>query len=211
MEEKPSVFSKEWHIPFLDGAESYIRSRPASDQFIFLILGLLVAGTSVLGFVELQGRIMVTEPAYGGSLTEGDIGAPRFVNPLLALSDTDQDLTALTYAGLMGEAPDGSLVPVLAQSYIVSPDGRTYQFTLRNNLKFSDGTPITADDVVFTVQKAQDAALKSPQYDNLGRDSSGSTRRTHRTIHPACTLCTIHIRHDAWNSSCAPVAKCDRR
>jgi peptide/nickel transport system substrate-binding protein len=166
-EESPvSTFLKKRSLPFFQGISDYINARSPGDQFIFLILGLLVVATSILGFMKLQEAIMIVQPAYGGSLTEGDVGAPRFINPLLALSTTDQDLTALTYAGLMSISGDGSLVPVLAQSYIVSPDGKTYQFTLKNNLKFSDGSPITADDVVFTVQKAQDPALKSPQYAN---------------------------------------------
>jgi peptide/nickel transport system substrate-binding protein len=66
----------------------------------------------------------------------------------------------------MGENGNGMLVPVLAQSYTVSPDGMTYTFTLRNGLKFSDGTPITANDVVYTVNKAKDPGLKSPQFSN---------------------------------------------
>ena len=103
-------------------------------------------------------------PAYGGSLTEGEIGSPRFVNPLLALTDADRDLSTLTYAGLMGISADGALVPVLAESYTISPDGKSYTFVLRPNAKFSDGTPVTAGDVVFTVQKAQDPALKSPEF-----------------------------------------------
>jgi peptide/nickel transport system substrate-binding protein len=165
-EETHSIFLKKRQLPFFQGISDYIQTRSAGDKFIFLILGILIATTSLIGFLKLQEKIMVVEPAYGGSIIEGDIGTPRFVNPLLALTTTDQDLTTLTYAGLMGLGPNNTLVPVLAQSYIISPDGKTYQFTLRNNVKFSDGTPITADDVVFTVQKAQDSALKSPQYAN---------------------------------------------
>ena len=165
-EETHSVFLKKRSLPFLQNMSDYIQARSAGDKFIFLVLGAFVVITSILGFLKLQEKIMVVEPAYGGTISEGDVGAPRFVNPLLALSTTDQDLTSLTYAGLMGLGPNNTLVPVLAQSYIVSPDGKTYQFTLRKNLKFSDGSPITADDVVFTVQKAQDAALKSPQHGN---------------------------------------------
>ncbi len=92
------------------------------------------------------------------------MGAPRFVNPLLALSDTDRDLTALTYAGLTGTNAAGATTMVLAQSYTVSSDGTMYTFVLRPNARFSDGTQVTTDDVVFTIQKAQDPALKSPQY-----------------------------------------------
>ena len=64
----------------------------------------------------------------------------------------------------MGLSGSGELVPVLAESYTISPDGKTYTFVLRKGATFSDGTPVTANDVVFTVEKAQDSALKSPKY-----------------------------------------------
>lgn len=136
------------------------------DRFIASVLGLLVIGTSFAGLLALQRSFLVTVPARGGSLTEGIVGSPRFVNPLLALSDADRDLTALTYTGLMGLDGDGNLVPVLAERYRVSEDGQEYTFSLREDAKFSDGTPVTAEDVVFTVEKAQDPALRSPELAN---------------------------------------------
>jgi peptide/nickel transport system substrate-binding protein len=56
----------------------------------------------------------------------------------------------------------GNLVPDLATSYSVSTDGLTYDFILKKNTYFDDGKPITADDIVFTVNKTQDTAIKSP-------------------------------------------------
>lgn len=150
----------------LRGVAVHIESLPLGDRVILGILGSLVAIASVLSLYGLESHFLVAEPAYGGSLTEGVVGSPRFVNPLLALSDSDRDLVALTYAGLMGEDGTGKLVPVIANDYSVSEDGKTYTFTLRPDAKFSDGTSITADDVVFTVEKAQDPALKSPEYAN---------------------------------------------
>jgi len=109
---------------------------------------------------------MVVIPAKGGSYAEGVIGTPRFVNPLLAISDADRDMTALVYAGLTRALPSGEIIPDLASSYNISNDGLTYTFTLREHLRFHDGRPITADDVVFTVTKAQDSMLKSPKRAN---------------------------------------------
>ena len=105
-------------------------------------------------------------PNLRRSLVEGEVGSPQFINPLLTISDADRDLSALVYAGLMGLSGDGSLIPVLAESYTLSPDGKIYTFVVRNNAKFIDGTPVTANDVVFTVRKAQDPGLKSPEYAN---------------------------------------------
>jgi peptide/nickel transport system substrate-binding protein len=66
----------------------------------------------------------------------------------------------------MGLSGTGELVPVLAERYEMSDDGKSYTFILRKGAVFTDGTPVTSDDVVFTVKKAQDPALKSPEYAN---------------------------------------------
>lgn len=152
-------------IGFLEAFGSFVRRMPASDRAIATLLAMVLALSCLWSLVALERTVLVEVPTRGGSLVEGEVGNPRFVNPLLALSDSDRDLTALTFAGLMGEGPQG-LRPVLAESYTISPDGKTYTFTLRKGIKFTDGTPITADDVVFTVGKAQDPALKSPELAN---------------------------------------------
>jgi peptide/nickel transport system substrate-binding protein len=105
---------------------------------------------------------MVSVPMPGGSLAEGIVGTPRFINPVLALSDADKDLVSLVYSGLMRKTPDGTLIPDLAEKYEMSPDGLNYTFTLKNNIYFHDGKPVTADDVVFTINEAEDPVIKSP-------------------------------------------------
>lgn len=155
--------SKQWrNSPFLTRLEAQIASLSPGDKVIAGFLASLVILTSLIALFALKNRLLVEVPSYGGSLSEGVVGSPRFVNPLLALSDADRDVTALTYAGLMGVGEDGELVPVLAESYDISEDGTTYTFTLREGLEFSDGSPLTSEDVVFTVLKAQDSGLKSP-------------------------------------------------
>jgi peptide/nickel transport system substrate-binding protein len=151
-------------IAVLERVSEWVRSLSSGDRLIFYILALFLAVTSIEGLYALEQSLLVEVPAYGGTLVEGVVGSPRFINPLLAISDADRDLSTLVYAGLMGLSSDGTVVPVLAENYTVSPDGKVYTFTLRKDARFSDGTPVTADDVVFTVQKAQDAALKSPKY-----------------------------------------------
>ncbi|HUQ29998.1 MAG TPA: peptide ABC transporter substrate-binding protein [Candidatus Paceibacterota bacterium] len=147
-----------------DRVESYVQNLRAGDRFVWYVLGGLVCITSIVSLFALERSVLIKVPAYGGSLTEGELGSPRFVNPLLAISDADRDLAALTYAGLMGLSDDGTVRPVLAENYTVSQDGKQYTVTLRPNAVFSDGTQVRADDVVFTIQKAQDPALKSPVY-----------------------------------------------
>lgn len=106
---------------------------------------------------------LVEVPADGGGLTEGVIGSPRFINPVLAVSNADKDLTMLIFSGLMRVSPDGTLIPDLAEGYTVSDDGLVYTFTLKDNISFQDGTKITTEDVKFTISKTQDSILKSPK------------------------------------------------
>ncbi|MDO8593539.1 MAG: peptide ABC transporter substrate-binding protein [bacterium] len=151
-------------IPSLEHVRERVNSFSSGDRVLFYLLATLVGIASLSGLYSLEQSLLIEVPAYGGTLVEGEVGSPRFINPLLAISDADRDLSALTYAGLMGLSGAGALVPVLAENYDLSADGKTYTFTLRSNAKFSDGSPVTADDVIFTVQKAQDPALKSPKY-----------------------------------------------
>ncbi len=127
---------------------------------IFAVL-LVVSAMSLLYKVN---ALLLTEiPAPGGALQEGVIGSPRFVNPLLSLSDADRDLASLIYSGLLKATPEGKLVPDLADRHDISDDGLSYTFRIRESAEFHDGTQVTPDDVLFTVQKAQDPALKSPK------------------------------------------------
>jgi len=151
-------------VPAFDNLSERVRTFSPGDRIIFYTLATLVCIASLAGLYALEQSLLQKVPAYGGTLYEGEVGSPRFINPLLAISDADRDLSTLTYAGLMGISGNGALVPVLAESHTMSPDGKTYTFVLRSNAKFSDGAPVTADDVAFTVQRTQDPALKSPEY-----------------------------------------------
>lgn len=149
-------------LPLLAKAQHTLDSFTASGRALFLFFASLCAVSSIALLYMLNASLLVAAPAHGGSLTEGLLGSPRFINPVLALSDADRDLTALAYSGLVRATPDGGYTPDLASSYTISDDGRTYTFVLRDGATFHSGAPVTADDVVFTVQKIQDPAIKSP-------------------------------------------------
>lgn len=153
-------------IPLLERLGERVASFSPGDRVLFYLLAGIVAFTSFTSLYALEQSLLVTVPTYGGTLIEGEVGSPQFINPILAISDADRDLSALVHAGLMGLSGSGTLVPVLAESYSMSSDGKTYTFILRKNAKFSDGTPVTANDIVFTVERAQDPGLKSPEYTN---------------------------------------------
>lgn len=146
----------------LNKAQDTYHSLRASGRALFLFFtGLLIVSTLGLLYI-LNERFITPVPAYGGSLSEGIVGSPRFINPLLAISDADHDVTALVYSGLLKATPQGTYIADLARSYDVSEDGKTYTFYLRDDVMFHDGTPVTADDVLYTVAQAQNPAVKSP-------------------------------------------------
>lgn len=131
---------------------------------LILIVIFIISGLGLL--LKVSNAFLVEVPEYGGTYTEGIIGTPRFINPLLAISDADKDLTSLVYSGLLKATPEGELVPDLAKEWRISDDGLTYAFTLKDSVIFQDGEPITTDDIEFTIQKAVDPLLKSPRRSN---------------------------------------------
>lgn len=150
-------------LPNYDELVLTVKSFSVNERRAFIAVGLFFAASALFFTATLNDWVSLEVPAYGGTLSEGIIGTPRFVNPVLALSDADRDLTALVYAGLMRKLPDGTLVPDLAESYEVSEDGLSYTFTLKKDLYFHDGTPVSADDVEFTVNRVKDPLIKSPK------------------------------------------------
>lgn len=161
-----NLFSKERHLTVLQNASQLVRSFSYTEKLIFGILAILITVTSTYLLFKLNDSFLVSIPSHGGTLTEGIVGSPRFINPLLSISDADRDLTALVYSGLLKATASGVLVPDLAESYSVSPDGLEYDFIIKDEAVFQDGKPVTAEDVVFTIQKAQDPNLKSPKRAN---------------------------------------------
>lgn len=150
-------------LPKKDELNHVIKTFSKKEWIIFIILSatLLISTLSILESINKS--MMVSVPYHGGTISVGIIGTPRFINPVLANSPADLDMVALIYSGLMRKNSDGSLSPDLAQKYEMSKDGLSYTFTLKDKIYFQDGKPVTANDVVFTVNKMKDSVLKSPR------------------------------------------------
>lgn len=102
-------------------------------------------------------------PTVGGEYREGIIGQPRFINPLLASTDTDKALVRLIYSGLYKYDGTGQIVPDLAESLPeISEDQKVYTVRLRQNAKWHNDKPVTAEDVIFTFKTLQDTQYSSP-------------------------------------------------
>lgn len=135
-------------------------SRKERFIFVGLIFILIFSTLMILGLINKS--FLVEVPLEGGNVTLGVVGTPRFINPILANGEADQDLVSLIYSGLMRKNANGELIPDLAEKYENSENGLVYTFTLKNNLYFQDGKVITADDVLFTINKVKDGVIKSP-------------------------------------------------
>jgi|HubBroStandDraft_2_1064218.scaffolds.fasta_scaffold00566_5 peptide/nickel transport system substrate-binding protein len=98
---------------------------------------------------------------------------PKTLNPLLAADDASETIRYLTGGVLVRvNRLTQDLEPELASSWKVTNSGKTITFQVRDGLRFSDGTPFSADDVAFTMQQLMDPALHSPTGDAF-RSSEG--------------------------------------
>ena len=137
--------------------------RGRRQRWLFLLI--LAAGVSAFSaFWYAAGSSSDgKEPAFGGAYVEGVTGAPSRINPLFAAqNDVDASLVALLFSGLTRLDDRGQPFPDLAESWDVSPDGRSYTFRIRQGLVWHDGAPFTTDDVVFTFALLKSAELRSP-------------------------------------------------
>lgn len=161
-----TLFEKRFEIPKANTLKKAMRSFSPTEKFMFWGFVMIFIGSALVMLLKVNNTFLVSIPDKGGELIEGVVGSPRFVNPLLAISDADKDASSLIYSGLLRATSAGELIPDLAEKYEVSPDGKTYTFTLRENARFHDGIRVTTDDIEFTIQKAQDPAIKSPRRAN---------------------------------------------
>ncbi len=104
----------------------------------------------------------------GGRLVFALRSEPKTLNPVVAVDASSKDVLGRMTADLIHiERQTQRTVPALAQSWQVSADGRRYTLELRRGVRFSDGHPFDADDVVFSFQCLLDERNASPQRDLL--------------------------------------------
>lgn len=105
---------------------------------------------TINGIDYLQSQAPVGK--FGGEFIASTIGqGPKTFNPFNCKDNISQTMASVMYDGLLSTDPiTGQPIPRLAKSFEILPDGKTYIIKLRHGIKWSDGKPITADDVVFT-------------------------------------------------------------
>ncbi|MBN1580904.1 MAG: peptide ABC transporter substrate-binding protein [Anaerolineae bacterium] len=140
-------------------------------QVLLTLLGIILIA-SLLFYVSVEEKTVEPTPTLtlssattvvktrGGTYIEGVAGYPQLINPLFSLlNDIDRDLCALIFEGLTAVNERNEIVPLLAERWQVSDNGLEYVFHLRDDVRWQDGEPFTADDVVFTIGLMQSPDL----------------------------------------------------
>lgn len=143
-----------------------LKILPSKEKAILFVLGFAFTISFFGALFKVNKIYSVLTPEYGGEINEGAVGSPRFINPLLAVSDADRDLVKLVYSGLLEQDGKGDLIPALAEKYEISENGLFYTFYINKKAKWHDGKNITSDDVIFTVKRAKNPTLDSFQRAN---------------------------------------------
>ncbi len=157
-----STLTKERSFFRLSSLDDLLTSFSAAERLLLYILTLALAVSALALLAGANATVSTNVPARGGHIVEGLVGPARFINPVLATSAADNDLTALTYSGLIRALPDEGSVPDIAEKFEISEDGTKYTFTIRADATFHDGRRITSADVLYTVKQIQNPDIKSP-------------------------------------------------
>lgn len=120
---------------------------------IIFLTGLVIGGLLLLDQPQKGTTITAPEPVKGGSYAEALIGSFQRLNPLLDYYHAaDRSVDTLIFGRLFSFDPRGNPIREYAETYGVSADGTIYNVSLRANVKWHDGKPVTSQDVVFTIE-----------------------------------------------------------
>jgi peptide/nickel transport system substrate-binding protein len=118
-------------------------------------------GEELAGMPDVSGR-------YGGHLTIGQRSEPKTLNPVTVTDAVSREVIGRLMGDLIEiNRSSQQTEPALAKSWRISPDGRIFTLQLRKGIRFSDGDPFDADDVLFSFRVYMDEAVDSPQRDLL--------------------------------------------
>jgi peptide/nickel transport system substrate-binding protein len=146
-----------------DEPEATLVSRRGVLQLSALGAGALALGPklgelSAAKALRPHASAHVASPKSGGTLSFGRNTGPTQLDPANSIVEGDVYTLDKIFEPLYITSPAGELTPWLAESHSVSADGKTWTFNLRPGVEFSDGKALTADDVVFSINRARNDA-----------------------------------------------------
>ena len=142
--------------------------RSFTTKLAFILSILLLASCTTETNTETSTQPTLTQtqttltPAFGGRMIDASIGDASNLIPMIAGDATSHDVAGQLYLSLLKYDRDLNLVGQLAESWKISEDKLSIIFTLKPNLKWSDGKDFTADDCLFTLRLIQDEKTQSP-------------------------------------------------
>jgi peptide/nickel transport system substrate-binding protein len=155
-----------------------VRNRKAKPSWCRILPSLLLPVLIILGYAAAAPQQKSTREELlvlpgevgrsGGRLVVSLRGEPKTLNPLIAADTRSREVIGVMQADLVHINRATQLTePALAKSWKISPDGLEYTLILRKGLRFSDGQPFDADDVLFTFQVCLDEKVHATQRDLL--------------------------------------------
>jgi peptide/nickel transport system substrate-binding protein len=122
-------------------------------------------GIAAVVLMGCQPVATAPKPASGGTAVEALVGAPGVLNPLFEVAATTRDIDSVIYQGLTTIDAQQNVIGLLASSWTISPNHLSYTFDIRQGVRWADGQPFTADDVLFTFHVLQDLEYEQPGAD----------------------------------------------
>jgi len=128
----------------------FLFSRKERIAFIAAFFVLIIS--SLLLLISIIKTNTVLSPVDGGEYVEGIVGQPIYINPIFAENNNpDNDLSQLFFANMRA----------IAEKVEMGEDGRTFTIRLKGDIAWQDNQPLTADDIIFTLQLIQDPDVGS--------------------------------------------------
>lgn len=178
-----------------EGWLPWVHNKPVRRIVVLWVASVSLVGIlSMLQLGALRSYYLQYSGQPGGTYTEGIIGSITTINPILADSGANADASRLVFSGLTRYGRTNKLEGDLAQSWTVSPDGRTYTFNLQPQVKWQDGQPFSAEDVAFTINRIQNPDTRSPM-------ASAWQGVEVTTPNSNTVVVTLPVRYDAFINS----------
>lgn len=164
IKQKESLRDWVWNYPSNIGS-FFQKTSPISFILIFVLLGVVL-----FSFFQSEAFADVISNEKNDVFVEGNIGAISSFNPIFSTQNpVDGDIHALVFEKFINISNEGKPQEGIATNWVVSSDGKTYDFTISLEHKWQDGEVLTMEDVLFTFEIAKELSSK------LGYDTIGSS------------------------------------
>jgi len=125
--------------------------------------GLLFVSALVLTMTVALCGCGGDKPGVGDSIT---VGIPQDIedslDPHTAVAAGTREVLFNVFEGLVKPNSNGDLIPAVASDYVIDDEGKTYTFELRDGITFHNGAPVTADDVIASIERCADTGDDAP-------------------------------------------------